>query len=63
MTKNPKKHPRSQERGERKAAHEQQTSIMGLSRLRVMSKRFLHNYVIPMTRTLEHRLQRLEQSL
>lgn len=63
MTKHSKKHPRSQARSERKSSHERQTSVVSFSRLKGLSKRFLHNYVIPMTRIIEHRLQRLEQSL
>ncbi|AZZ35533.1 hypothetical protein CIK05_01530 [Bdellovibrio sp. qaytius] len=33
------------------------------ARIKEFSKKVLHDYVIPMTRIIEHRLLRLEQSL
>lgn len=60
MTKTQKKHHRQSARGERKHSAEK---TVAPSRIKEFSKRVLHNYVIPMTRIIEHRLQRLEQSL
>lgn len=63
MTKTQKKHHRQGARNERKKSTEKPVAQPRVSRLKELSKKLLHNYVIPMTRIIEHRLQRLEQAL
>ncbi|MCM2354606.1 MAG: hypothetical protein NDI63_13395 [Pseudobdellovibrio sp.] len=67
MTKTQKKHHRQGPRSERKHATERSVTPSTISRIKdyskELSKRLIHNYVLPMTRVIEHRLQRLEQSL
>ena len=77
MTKNIKKHARPTSRMSKKSvaktallnhAHSENvtaafSSRLDFSRFKGLSKRLIHDYVLPMTRKLENRLQRLEQSL
>lgn len=63
MTKTQKKQHRTEARGEKKTAAHRSTSSTATTRIKEFSKRLLHDYVIPMTRIIEHRLLRLEQSL
>ena len=67
MTKTQKKHHRQGPRSERKPAAERTATPSRVSQIKEYSKEFskkvLHDYVLPMTRMIEHRLQRLERSL
>lgn len=63
MTKTQKKQQRHATRSDSKTAAHRSTTSMALARIKEFSKRVLHDYVIPMTRIIEHRLLRLEQSL
>lgn len=67
MTKTQKKHHRQGPRSEKKHATERKVTPSPISRIKEYSKelsrRIIHDYVLPMTRVIEHRLQRLEQSL
>ncbi|MES2803769.1 MAG: hypothetical protein V4654_14850 [Bdellovibrionota bacterium] len=63
MTKTQKKTHRPDARGEKKTATHRTTTSAASTRIKQFSKRLLHDYVIPMTRIVEHRLLRLEQSL
>lgn len=67
MTKTQKRHHRQGPRSERKHSAERSVTPSRVSRIKEyskeLSKRLLHDYVLPMTRVIEHRLQRLEQSL
>lgn len=63
MTKNQKKQTRTNVRAEKKTNRVQKTSALYSERIKDMSKKFIHDYVLPMTKTLENRLHRLEQSL
>lgn len=63
MTKNQKKQHRQSYRANVKGPVENIVAASRFPRLKDLSKRLLHDYVIPMTRIIEHRLQRLEQSL
>ena len=62
MTKTQKRHSRSEVRHEKKAAT-QRSFAVSTAKIKEFSKKVLHDYVIPMTRSIEHRLLRLEQSL
>ncbi len=62
MTKTQKKHPRTEVRHDKKTTTPRSIAT-GTAKLKEYSKKFLHDYVIPMTRSIEHRLLRLEQSL
>lgn len=62
MTKTQKKPLRKDTHQERKSNSTNSSSV-AVARVKEFSKRVLHDYVIPMTRTIEHRLLRLEQSL
>ncbi len=63
MTKTQKKHHRADTRGDKKTATHRSTTSTATTRIKEFSKQILHDYVIPMTRMIEHRLLRLEQSL
>jgi len=63
MTKTQKKHHRPDARNDKKTAAHRSTTSTATTRIKEFSKRVLHDYVIPMTRIIEHRLLRLEQSL
>lgn len=43
------------------ASHQERSKLA--TYIKEFSKKVLHDYVIPMTRNIEHRLLRLEQSL
>lgn len=66
MTKTQKKHRRQGPHHDKKHATERvapsrAAQIKQYSK--ELSKKFIHDYVLPMTRVIEHRLQRLERSL
>lgn len=61
MTKNQKKHLNTKPTKKHPAELDNEES--NFTNIKNWSKRMLHNYLIPMTRVLERRLQRLEQSL
>ena len=63
MTKTQKKQHRTDTRSDKKTAAHRSTTSTATARIKEFSKRVLHDYVIPMTRMIEHRLLRLEQSL
>lgn len=67
MTKTQRRHHRQGARSERKQATERSVAPSSISRIKEYSKEFskklIHDYVLPMTRVIENRLQRLEQSL
>lgn len=67
MTKNQKRHHRQGPRSEKKHATERSVAPSRTSRIKEYSKEFskklLHDYILPMTRTIEHSLQRLERAL
>ena len=67
MTKNQKKHRRQGPRNDKKHAVERNVTPSRTSQIKEyskeLSKKLIHDYVLPMTRVIEHRLQRLEQSL
>ena len=62
MTKAQKKHPRTEARVDKKTATPRSFAA-STAKIKEFSKKVLHDYVIPMTRSIEHRLLRLEQSL
>ena len=62
MTKAQKKHPRTEARVDKKSTTSR-SFAPSTAKIKEFSKKFLHDYVIPMTRSIEHRLLRLEQSL
>lgn len=61
MTRNQKKHQNN--RPTKKYPAELDNEESNFINIKNWSKRMLHNYLIPMTRILERRLQRIEQSL
>lgn len=67
MTKNQKRNHRQGPRSEKKHATERTVAPSTLSRIKdyskELSKKLIHDYVLPMTRVVEQRLQRLERAL
>lgn len=62
MSKAQRKHSRTEARVDKKTTTSRSYAV-NTARIKEYSKKFLHDYVIPMTRSLEHKLLRLEQSL
>lgn len=62
MTKAQKKNPRTEARVDKKNMTSR-SFASSTAKIKEFSKKLLHDYVIPMTRSIEHRLLRLEQSL
>lgn len=67
MTKNQKKHRSQGPRNDKKHTTERSVAPSRTSQIKEyskeLSKKLIHDYVLPMTRGIEHRLQRLERSL